>query len=169
MYQIDTHFLDMAVVLAENSAVSGGGPFAAIVVMPGLSDTFFPGTNSVTLSNDPTAHAEVNAIRSACEQLKTHELTGAVLYTSCAPCPMCLAAALWARIDTIVFAAMPEDAKAAGFDDAEFYHEVIRVAKVFGITDAAWPPLMSLGIDTESTSKLKPFEAWRENKTRVNY
>ena len=86
-----------------------------------LQNSLFEGLNRVTANNDPTAHAEVTAIRAACARLGTFDLTGAAVYSSCEPCPMCLASALWARVATVYFAADRHDAAAAGFDDAVFY------------------------------------------------
>lgn len=100
-----------------------GGPFGAIVAMADGS-VVAEGCNRVTSTNDPTAHAEVTAIREACAALGTFVLDGCTLYTSCEPCPMCLAAAYWARVDAIVYGASREDAAAAGFDDAFIYDEI---------------------------------------------
>ena len=100
-----------------------GGPFGAVIVGPD-GEVVGEGCNCVTSSNDPTAHAEVSAIRDACARLGTFLLGGCVLYTSCEPCPMCLAAAYWARLDEIVFGATREDAARAGFDDAFIYDEM---------------------------------------------
>ena len=99
-----------------------GGPFGAIVVRNGK--IVGRGWNQVTSTNDPTAHAEVTAIRAAAAALDTFVLSGCVLYTSCEPCPMCLGAAYWARVDRIVFAATRGDAAAIGFDDAHIYEEL---------------------------------------------
>lgn len=116
-----------AIALAtENVAAGGGGPFGALVVRKGA--IVGEGANSVTASNDPTAHAEINAIRAAARALNTFTLTGCELYTSCEPCPMCLAAAFWARIDAIYYAASAEDAARAGFDDAFLYSELRKEA-----------------------------------------
>jgi guanine deaminase len=100
-----------------------GGPFGAVIVGPD-GRVIAEGCNQVTSANDPTAHAEVGAIRAACAALGTFKLEGCTLYTSCEPCPMCLAAAYWARVDAIVYAASREDAAAAGFDDAFLYDEL---------------------------------------------
>lgn len=100
-----------------------GGPFGAIVVGPD-GQVVSEGCNQVTSANDPTAHAEVTAIRAACVALGTFQLQGCTLYTSCEPCPMCLSAAYWARVDAIVYGASREDAAAAGFDDAFIYDEI---------------------------------------------
>lgn len=121
--QPNQELMRRAIALAtENVAAAGGGPFGALVVRKGA--IVGEGANSVTASNDPTAHAEINAIRAAARALNTFTLTGCELYTSCEPCPMCLAAAFWARIDAIYFAASAEDAARAGFDDAFLYSEL---------------------------------------------
>ena len=125
--QPNQELMRRAIALAtENVAAGGGGPFGALVVRKGA--IVGEGANSVTASNDPTAHAEINAIRAAARALNTFTLTGCELYTSCEPCPMCLAAAFWARIDAIYFAASAEDAARAGFDDAFLYSELRKPA-----------------------------------------
>ena len=119
----DEDFLRRAIELSRINADSAeGGPFGAVVVRDGA--IIGEGNNRVTAEHDPTAHAEVVAIRRACAHLGTHELAGAVIYTSCEPCPMCLAAILWARIDRMVYAGNRTDAAEAGFDDAWFYEQV---------------------------------------------
>lgn len=152
----DAAALARAVELATASATSGGGPFGALVVT--AEGRAFQGTNRVTATNDPTAHGEVTAIRAACAELGTFDLTGAVLYTSCEPCPMCLAAALWARIDRVVFAADRHDAADAGFDDAAFY-------AYFDSDDRSRMPVRQLPIAARGA----PFDAWRANDARVDY
>ena len=115
-------FLRRAILLATRNVVTGaGGPFAALVVRDG--QIVAEATNSVTATNDPTAHGEVNAIRAAAKALGTFTLAGCELYTNCQPCPMCLAAAYWARIEAIYYAASAADADRAGFDDAFLYEE----------------------------------------------
>jgi guanine deaminase len=119
----DEIFLRQAIDLSRrNMAGQAGGPFGAVVVMDGK--VVGQGWNRVTETHDPTAHAEVSAIRDACTRLGTHALEGAVLYTSCEPCPMCLATAYWARLARIVWGNTREDAAAIGFDDAFLYSEV---------------------------------------------
>ena len=119
----DETFLREAIQLAaEHSQRRDGGPFGAIVVREGT--ILGRGWNQVTSANDPTAHAEVMAIRAACRELSDFRLSGCVLYASCEPCPMCLAASYWARIDRLVYAATREDAAAIGFDDSRFYDEL---------------------------------------------
>jgi len=100
----------------------GGGPFAALIVRQG--EVIAEGLNSVTLGHDPTAHAEINAIRAATEKLGTHELHDCVLYCSCEPCPMCLGAIYWARIPEVYFGNSREDANEYGFDDSHIYSQV---------------------------------------------
>ena len=115
-------FLRRAIALATENVVTGrGGPFGAVVVRNGA--IVGEGANSVTTTNDATAHAEVVAIRAACSALKTFLLAGCELYTSCEPCPMCLSASYWARVDRVYYACSAEDAARAGFDDAFLYAE----------------------------------------------
>ena len=116
-------FMDLAVNLASGHMHAGaGGPFGAIIVHQGI--VIGRGWNQVTSGNDPTAHAEISAIRDACRQRSTFSLAGSVIYTTCEPCPMCLAAIWWARIDTIYYASTRDDAAQIGFDDAALYREV---------------------------------------------
>lgn len=121
--QIHAAFLRRAIALAlENVQAGKGGPFGAVIVRAG--EIVGEAANSVFTTNDPTAHAEVNAIRTACRNLGVFELRGCVIYTSSEPCPMCLAACYWAHLDRIYFAANAEDAARAGFDDAFLYREM---------------------------------------------
>jgi len=114
--------LRRAIALATENVVSGkGGPFAALIVRDG--QVIAEGVNMVTATNDPTAHGEVTAIRAACNALGTFTLVGCELYTSCEPCPMCLAAAHWARLEAIYYGCSAADAARAGFDDAFLYEE----------------------------------------------
>ncbi|MEZ4386733.1 MAG: nucleoside deaminase [Candidatus Krumholzibacteriia bacterium] len=117
-------YLQQAIALAEANVRRGGGPFGAVVVKEGT--VIAEGVNRVTEGCDPTAHAEVEAIRAACRRLGTHQLDGCVIYASCEPCPMCLGAIYWARPRQLVFAADRAMAAAAGFDDAFIYDEVPR-------------------------------------------
>src|SRR5919112_810156 len=121
----DRRYLARAVALSREHMQAGeGGPFGAVIVRHGrvLAESW----NQVTSTNDPTAHAEVVAIRCACAAVNTFALAGAVLYASCEPCPMCLAAAYWARISRIVYANTREEAAAIGFDDALIYYEIAK-------------------------------------------
>jgi guanine deaminase len=116
-------FMARAIALAIENVRSGrGGPFGAVVVKGGK--IISEGANDVTSTNDPTAHAEIIAIRKACAALKDFELRGCELYTSCEPCPMCLGAIYWARPDRIYFGACAADAAAVGFDDSLIYEEI---------------------------------------------
>jgi tRNA(Arg) A34 adenosine deaminase TadA len=119
----DRRFLERAVELADEGMRSGmGGPFGAVVVRS--DEAIAEGCNQVTSANDPTAHAEIVAIRRACRTLDTFDLSGCVLYASTEPCPMCLGAILWARLDRVVFSTPRSEAARAGFDDEHFYREV---------------------------------------------
>ncbi len=116
-------FMRRAIALSrEKMRADEGGPFAAVIVRAG--DVVAEGWNQVTGHNDPTAHAEIVAIREACRALGTFSLEGCEIYTSCEPCPMCLAAIHWAHIDRVYFANTAEDAAAIGFDDARLYREL---------------------------------------------
>ncbi len=111
-----------AIKLSEQSVRSGGGPFGAVIAKDG--NIIAEGNNRVTLNIDPTAHAEVSAIRNACQQLKTFDLSGCEIYTSCEPCPMCLGAIYWAHIDKIYYGCDRKDARNIGFDDDFIYDEI---------------------------------------------
>lgn len=152
----DLH-LRRALALATESATSGGGPFGAVVVKDGA--VIATGTNGVVAGCDPTAHAEVAAIRAACDALGTHVLTGCTLFSSCEPCPMCLGAIYWARLDRLVFAADRAAAAAAGFDDARLYDELPKE-----------PAARSLATECRlGPEGHAPFEAWARNANRVAY
>jgi guanine deaminase len=155
-------YLARSIPLATANVLNSGGPFGAMIV---TSDgKTFDGVNRVTADNDPTAHAEVTAIRTACRELGTFDLSGAVLYTSCEPCPMCLASALWARVERVVFAADRHDAASVGFDDAVFYgyfenrdrDSLMPVAK------------LELG-DPQDPAPLEPFNTWNTLESRIDY
>jgi guanine deaminase len=121
----DLIFMGMAIELAaEHLRAKDGGPFGALITRD--SQIIARGWNQVTSANDPTAHAEMTAIRAAAAAVGSFQLRGCVLYTSCEPCPMCLGAAYWARLDRLVFAAERHDAAAAGFDDEQIYSELAR-------------------------------------------
>ena len=146
--------LQMAV---ENVHAQRGGPFAALIVREG--QVFSRATNRVTTAFDPTAHAEVEAIRAACQALGDFQLTGCDLYTSCEPCPMCLGAVYWARLDRVFYAATRTEAAAAGFDDAFIYDEIARSPEARRI------PMQQL-LQAQAAA---PFEAWQALMERVEY
>ncbi|MGY2743041.1 nucleoside deaminase [Pseudarthrobacter sp. O4] len=149
-------YLNQAIRLAVRNVADGGGPFGAVVVT--ADGRAYDGVNRVTRDNDPTAHAEVVAIRSAASATASFDLSGAVLYASCEPCPLCLAAALWARVGQVYFAADRNAAAAAGFDDALFYEYF----------EGARPELMPVRQAAVQASDL-PFQAWRDNPDRTEY
>jgi len=116
------YFMRAALALSRESVRNGGGPFGAVIVRHGA--IIAAASNSVTYTNDPTAHAEINAIRQACRKLKTFELSGCSLFTSCEPCPMCLGAIYWARLEVIYYGNSKDDAARIGFDDAFIYQQL---------------------------------------------
>jgi guanine deaminase len=124
MNEANERFMREAIRLAAESAKTGGGPFGAVVVRDGV--IVGRGQNRVVPERDPTAHAEVLAIRQACRALETHDLTGCEIYASCEPCPLCLGAIYWARIERIFYGSNRDDAASAGFDDSLFYCEMGR-------------------------------------------
>ena len=151
-------FLRRAIALATQNVVSGaGGPFAAVVVRDG--EIVGEGVNTVTATNDPTAHAEVNAIRAAAKSLGTFTLKGCDLYTSCEPCPMCLAAAYWARVSSVYYGAVAADAARAGFDDAFLYGELSK--------DAGQRKLPSMHLLRDEA--WASFAAWIASPNKVEY
>lgn len=154
----DSAWAAEAVHLASENVTTGGGPFAALVVKD--DEVVATGVNRVTLDLDPTAHAEVIAIRSACQKLGAFWLTGCVLYSSCEPCPMCLASALWARVDRVVYVADRDDAAHGGFDDRAFYD-------LFAQDRSAWatPAVTRLALPDGDA----PFEAWLAKPDRTPY
>jgi len=154
---VDEAYLRRAIALATENVSAGGGPFGAVIIRDG--QVIAEGVNRVTAMHDPTAHAEVVAIRAAGQALQTHDLSGCTIFASCEPCPMCLGAILWARFDRIVYAATKEDAAAAGFDDSNFYVELAKPA-------AGRTPPMRQALAEE---RLLPFLAWRQFSAKVPY
>jgi guanine deaminase len=151
-------FMQEAIRRAVDNVRSGrGGPFGAIVVKDGR--VIATGTNLVTSANDPTAHAEVIAIREACRALGEFQLTGCEIYTSCEPCPMCLGAIYWARPDRVYFAATANDAAEAGFDDSFIYEELKRLHRERRIP---FEPMMR-------EAGLEPFREWMQKNDRIQY
>lgn len=153
----ETSWLAETIRLATENVADGGGPFGALVARG--DEIVATGINRVTATLDPTAHAEVVAMRAACQALGTFSLTGCVLVSSCEPCPMCLSSALWARVDRIVYAGDRDDAARAGFDDRAFY-------ELFDKPRESWHvPVVQLS----TVDGCAPFTAWLENTTRVEY
>lgn len=153
----DEQWLAQAIALATANVADGGGPFGAVVVADGV--VLGTGQNRVTRDNDPTAHAEVEAIRAACRAIGGFSLVGATIFSSCEPCPLCLAAALWSRVDRVVYAANRDDAARAGFDDREFYDLLDR-------DRSTWPmPVVEHRLDGSDA----PMAAWLALETRVEY
>lgn len=150
-------FLREAVRLATDSVEEGGGPFGAVVVKDGR--IIGRGRNRVTESSDPTAHAEVVAIRDACATLGSHQLEGCEIYCSSEPCPMCLGAIYWARPDIVFFANARDEAAAVGFDDAFIYEEIER--------QPGDRRIRMRRIDVEGADE--PFRLWEAKGDRVEY
>lgn len=151
------HFIGEAIELAHLSVTKGGGPFGAIVVRDG--NIIGRGHNHVPLRNDPTAHAEVEAIRDACAREKNFHLDGCELYTSCMPCPMCLGAAYWAHISHIYYAASAEDAATAGFSD-----EFIAQELTLPMNERAIPVSQ-----LERDRAIKVFNTWCSMEGKTDY
>lgn len=150
-------FLQEAIRLAVESVGQGGGPFGALVVREG--EVIARAANRVTQANDPTAHAEVQAIRAACAALSTFRLDGCTLYASCEPCPMCLGAIYWARLERVVYAATHEEAARAGFSDEMIYRELKRPP------DERRLPMQQQLADEGA----RPFETWAAAENRTEY
>jgi guanine deaminase len=156
--QSENEFMQLAIRLATENVLSGaGGPFGAVIVKDGKIVS--TGVNTVTAVNDPTAHAEVNAIRQACQALGSFQLPGCVLYTSCEPCPMCLGAIYWVRLDAMFFGNTCHDAAEVGFDDS-FIYEELRVP-----TGQRKLPMVRLLPE----KAIESFRAWQEHQTKITY
>jgi guanine deaminase len=150
-------FMARAIQLSIDNVHSGGGPFGAVITQGG--ELVAESGNRVTVTNDPTAHAEVLAIRQACARLGVFELRDCELYTSCEPCPMCLGAIYWARLDRIYFASTAEDAAQAGFDDSFIYREL----------DLPHPHRRIPAIQMMREDALAGFRAWIEKQDKTKY
>lgn len=153
----DKTFMREAIRLADESVKNGGGPFGAVIVKDG--EIVAGSANSVTIDNDPTAHAEVNTIRQACRKLGTFDLSDCVIYTSCEPCPMCLGAIYWARIKRVYYGNTKKDAAAIDFADDFIYRELELHKENRSV------PLISLLRD----EAIKTFKAWKQKEDRVEY
>ena len=146
-----------AIELAVENVKNGGGPFGAVIVKN--SEIVSTGVNRVTANNDPTAHAEVSAIRAACEKLGTFMLDGCEIYSSCEPCPMCLGAIYWAHIDRLYYGCNKYDAADAGFDDSFIYKELeLDASKRRLKTEELLPDEAKVA-----------FEAWKNNESKIEY
>lgn len=154
----DRAHLERAVELATANVADGGGPFGALVVAAD-GTVIGEGQNRVTRDLDPSAHAEVQAIRAACRTVGDFSLAGATLYTSCEPCPMCMATTLWARIDRVFYAADRHDAARGGFDDRDFYELFSRDRDTWDVK------VHALRVPTAE----QPFDTWLASETRTDY
>ncbi len=150
-------FMRKAIALSTENVQNGGGPFGAVIVKDG--EIIATGVNRVTCNCDPTAHAEVSAIRAACQKLNTFNLKGCTIYTSCEPCPMCLGAIYWAHIDRMFYGNTKADAKNIGFDDSFIYDEIdLRIENRKLKSEQLLPE-----------EAIKGFEAWTNNTEKVEY
>lgn len=155
---VQQRFMRRAIALSLENVKSGrGGPFAAVVVRG--EEILGEGTNQVTSTNDPSAHAEMLAVRAACQKLKRFQLAGCEIYSSCEPCPMCLGLIYWARLDKLYYAASGDDAAAIGFDDSRIYSEM---------------RLPSIGRSIAMVQMLRDdalaaFRAWQEKPDKIPY
>lgn len=158
MDRFDKRFMIEAINMAEENIRSGkGGPFGAIVVKNG--EIIAKGANHVTTNNDPTAHAEVVAIREACKVLGDFQLIGCEVYTSCEPCPMCLGAIYWARPDRFYYGGSKQDAAKAGFDDSFIYKEINKNPDQRSIP----------GFQHLQQEAVKVFQIWLDNENKTEY
>ena len=150
-------FMLRAIELSISSANGTGGPFGCVIVKD--DKIIAEGSNKVTFSNDPTAHAEIVAIREACKKLNTFNLSGCDLYASCEPCPMCLSAIYWSHVDNIFYANTREDAKKINFDDSLIYSEISKKNEDRKI------PIKQMLRD----KALKAFEIWNKKTDKIEY
>ena len=150
-------FMERAIALSLESVKSGGGPFGAVIIKN--NEIISEGMNRVTKNNDPTAHGEIIAIRNACKNLNDFSLKGCELYTSCEPCPMCLSAIYWSRIDKIYYANTRDDAKKIDFDDSLIYSELAKKIKERKI------PTTQL----MRNEALQGFKLWKNTENKVKY
>ncbi len=154
----DKHFLQEAIDISiENVKNGNGGPFGAVIVKDGK--IIARGYNSVTHLHDPTAHAEVQAIREASRKLGTEDLSDCTIYSSCEPCPMCLGAIYWSRLKALHFAADKNDAARAGFDDAFIYKEIVKNIEARHIPTIQNPEL----------NHNEAFQLWNQSDNKVEY
>ena len=154
---MNKEYMRKAIDLAIENVKNGGGPFGAVIVKNG--EIVSTGVNRVTANNDPTAHAEVSAIRAACEKLGTFMLDGCEIYSSCEPCPMCLGAIYWAHIDRLYYGCNKSDAADAGFDDSFIYKELELNSSERRLKTEELLP------DEAKAA----FEAWKSNESKIEY
>jgi guanine deaminase len=159
MTKMNTQFMEKACDLASHSVENGGGPFGCVIVDSNNS-VIGEGYNMVTINNDPTQHAEIVAIRNACNNLNNFSLENCTLYTSCEPCPMCLGAIYWARIKKIYYGNNRQDAANIGFDDKHIYDEIKN-----DIFSNRQVPIEQLCADYAKCS----FELWRKKENKIEY
>lgn len=157
MTESDKQFMQQAIDASIENVRNGGGPFGAVIVREG--EVIATGVNRVTANNDPTAHAEVSAIRAACAKLGTFSLKGCTIYTSCEPCPMCLSAIYWSGITQIFYGNTAQDADEIGFSDQFIYDEIARPIALRSIpcTNMMRPEALSA------------FRAWRDKEDKTPY
>lgn len=159
---MDDHqtFMDRAISLAFQGVAGGhGGPFGTVIVRDG--QVVGEGHNRVLSATDPTAHAEITAIRAAAQNMHNFDLSGTTLYTNAFPCPMCMSAILWARIDKVYYACTPEDAAAIGFDDQEFYRQLAKP-----VAERATPVIQ---LPAYLNAARASFQSWVEREDRTPY
>jgi tRNA(Arg) A34 adenosine deaminase TadA len=154
---MENPFMARAIELSIQNVRNGGGPFGAVVVK--ARSIVGEGANQVTATNDPTAHAEMLAIRNACSKLKAFDLEGCEIYSSCEPCPMCLGAIYWARVASVFFANAAEDAAVAGFDDALIYRELALPFQQRKI------PMVQMMREQATAA----FRAWKDKTDKIVY
>ncbi len=157
MEEYDDKYMKLAARLSLENIDSGGGPFGAVIVKEG--EVISTGVNTVTVDNDPTAHAEVNAVRAACRKLDTFRLEGCTVYSSCEPCPMCLSALYWAGVKRVFYGNTKEDAEAIDFSDKFIYEEIERKP-----SDRKMP-----GIRVDNSDTIKAFEKWASTENKTAY
>lgn len=150
-------FMELAAKLSEENVDNGGGPFGAVIVKDG--EIIATGVNRVTSNNDPTAHAEVSAIRSACQKLQDFRLTDCIVYSSCEPCPMCLSALYWAGVKKIFYGNTKDDAAAINFSDKFFYEQIDLPAEQRAIP----------AIHIPNNLTIKAFEKWTNKSDKTIY
>lgn len=157
MSDYNPEYMELAAKLSSDNIDNGGGPFGAVIVKE--DEIISTGVNRVTSDNDPTAHAEVNAIRKACDRLGTFKLEGCIVYSSCEPCPMCLSALYWAGVKKIFYGNTKEDAEAINFSDKFIYEEIEKDP-----LDRKTP-----GIHIAGTETIKAFEKWAAKDDKIIY